>query len=73
MNAARIDIITTIVERLSATPEVVAIALGGSVAAETSDERSDVDLYVFTDGEVPVEIRRELALTFDRAPEIDNR
>lgn len=70
--AAR-DVVQTIVDQLSACPAVAAIALAGSIAAKQADDRSDLDLYVFTDGEVPVALRRELALTFDPAPEIDHR
>ena len=35
-------------------PQVESIAIGGSSSAKTSDEISDVDVYVFTTSEVPV-------------------
>jgi hypothetical protein len=41
----------------SAFPQVEAIALGGSQTAEASDELSDIDLYVFTSGVIPVSER----------------
>lgn len=73
MNAAQTGVVAAIVDGLSDCPAVVAVALSGSVAAQMSDDLSDVDIYVFTSSDVPVEIRRELALRFDPAPEIDNR
>lgn len=72
MNEARSAIAAAIAGRLAACSEVAAIAVGGSIAAETSDERSDLDVYIFTDGDVPTDIRTELAERFDPAPEIDN-
>ena len=38
-------------------PQVKAIAIGGSSSAKTSDNVSDVDIYVFTTDEIPVEER----------------
>jgi len=38
-----------------------AIGIGGSSAAKTSDLSSDIDLYVFTDKDIPVKDRLELA------------
>ena len=66
------DIVATVVEVLSAQPTVAGIALGGSRAAGRADDASDHDIEVFTDGEVPLDARRELALRFDPAPEIGN-
>lgn len=66
-------VVRAIVDRLSMSPEVVAIALGGSIAAAASDVHSDFDIYVFTDGEVPVGLRENLARGYDPTPEIDNR
>ena len=34
-------------------PEVVAVALGGSAAGGAADAASDIDLYVYTNAEVP--------------------
>ena len=39
--------------------QVKAIAIGGSSSAKTSDEVSDVDIYVFTIGEISVEEREK--------------
>lgn len=54
----------TLVERLSALfaerPEVVAVALSGSRAAGAADAASDVDLYVYTRAEIPIEAREAM-------------
>ena len=54
------DLVQRIAERLGGLPQVVAVALGGSRGAGVQDASSDVDLYVYTLGEVPLEFRREL-------------
>lgn len=61
-----------IVRRLSLLPQVTGIALGGSRASGMGDERSDYDVYVFTNEAVPLETRRALAGQFDTHPEIGN-
>jgi predicted nucleotidyltransferase len=66
------DVIGDLVTALAAHPSVVAITLGGSHATGRHDERSDHDIEVFTDGEVPLDFRRELALRFDPRPEVGN-
>jgi predicted nucleotidyltransferase len=64
--------VRVIVECFSVRPEVVAIALGGSRAARSADLHSDYDIYVFVDGDIPHDVRREVAKRFDPAPEIGN-
>jgi hypothetical protein len=64
--------VAAIVERFSTEPAVAAIALGGSRASGRVDPRSDHDVYVFGDGDVPEATRREVALAFDPDPEIGN-
>lgn len=44
----------------AALPQVGAVALGGSMASGLSDETSDLDLYVFTNGEIPLSERQAL-------------
>ena len=61
-----------IVEALSARQEVHAIALGGSRTAGRADLASDYDIYVFVDGDVPLDARRALARRFEPAPEVGN-
>jgi predicted nucleotidyltransferase len=61
-----------IVEMLRARQEVHAIALGGSRASSMADPGSDYDIYVYLDGDVPLDAREALARRFDPAPEIGN-
>ena len=35
-------------------PQVKAIAVGGSTSAETSDNKSDVDVYIFVEQDIPI-------------------
>lgn len=49
---------------LAALPSVRAVAVGGSHATGTADERSDVDLYVFAPADPPEEVRRGALLPF---------
>jgi len=41
-------------------PEVVAVALGGSAASGAADGASDIDLYVYTNAEIPLSARRAI-------------
>ena len=54
-------------------PEVEAVALGGSLAAGQADALSDVDLYVFVKGEIPVETRAALIEPRATQMQLDNR
>jgi hypothetical protein len=42
-------------------PQVAAVALAGSQTAGAWDEISDLDIYVYTRAEVPLDVRRKLA------------
>ena len=52
---------------------VYAVVLSGSRTAQQSDELSDYDIYVYTDKEIPVEFRTDLAKKYSDDYEIDNR
>ncbi len=58
-----------IIEKLKSYPEVVAIAIGGSSANKTSDNLSDIDVYVFTKCEIPLR-KREFIKEFSSKFEI---
>lgn len=45
---------------ISALPQVEAIALGGSRAGDTYDEKSDYDIYLYCTAPVPEQTRREI-------------
>ena len=52
---------TTVAAAFGALPEVVAVALAGSRTGGGADERSDIDLYVYADEEVPLAARAAIA------------
>ncbi len=54
------QLITFIVAGFQEHPAVESIALGGSRATGSNDTDSDIDLYVFTNGNVPLAFREEL-------------
>jgi catechol 2,3-dioxygenase-like lactoylglutathione lyase family enzyme/predicted nucleotidyltransferase len=54
------EAVQRVAERLGGLPQVVAVAIAGSRGAGLQDASSDVDLYVYALGEVPLEFRREL-------------
>ena len=58
--------------KLSALPEVEAIALGGSRAGEVYDEKSDYDVYLYCTSPVPEAVRREILTSYCRYMEIGN-
>lgn len=53
-------------------PQVEAVALGGSQATESADERSDVDLYVYVHSDIPQSVRAEIAMSLGERIEVDN-
>jgi len=48
-------------EIFGSLPDVQAVALGGSSTGIANDPKSDIDLYIFTQAEIPLNIRREIA------------
>lgn len=53
----RLELAQRVAAQFAARPEVVAVALGGSMAAGASDPRSDIDLYVYTERDIPLPAR----------------
>ncbi len=49
-----------IIDEFKHFPQVQAIAVGGSQKANTADKKSDIDIYVFTDSDIPVKDRLAL-------------
>lgn len=49
-----------IIEKYKNIDGVKAIALGGSTAAQTSDDISDLDIYIYTTKDIPLEIRQKI-------------
>jgi predicted nucleotidyltransferase len=67
------SLIENVAQKFSEIPEVEAVALSGSRAAEAFDEKSDFDLYVYTPAEIPLQIRRRLAEEVADRIEINNQ
>jgi hypothetical protein len=63
----------SVAARFRVFPQVKAIALSGSEGAGEADSLSDIDLYVYTDPEIPAAERRAIACDFATRMEIDNR
>lgn len=53
------DIMSEILNEYKKFPQVKAIALGGSSSAKTSDNTSDVDVYVFVTESIPLNAREK--------------
>lgn len=54
------ELVETLAELFNALPQVEAVALGGSRSSSGADESSDVDIYVYTTGEIPLATRRAM-------------
>lgn len=59
-------------EELAALPEVDAIALGGSRAGETYDEKSDYDVYLYCSGDIEESVRTDILSRYCSTIEIGN-
>jgi hypothetical protein len=57
----------------AAIPEVMAVVLGGSLATGVADDRSDIDLYVYSRTPVPLSARAAIAGRRSTDAEVDNR
>jgi hypothetical protein len=62
--ADRLVRVQAIAARFADLPQIVAVALAGSLAAGLSDDQSDLDLYIYAGAPVPVEIRWGIAQDF---------
>lgn len=51
-------------------PSVEAIAIGGSTSANTFDNNSDVDVYVFSKESIPIEVRKSIIMPVSSNHEI---
>jgi predicted nucleotidyltransferase len=63
----------SIAARYAQLPQVKAIALSGSQGFGVADERSDIDLYVYSDAEISLAIRQKIATEFSYHTEIGNQ
>jgi len=58
-----------IADLFASLPQVEAVALGGSLSSSVSDTSSDIDLYVYTRAEIPLDIRKEIIMRSGGATE----
>ena len=67
------EIVISLINDFSEQPQVDAILLGGSRATDKSDEKSDYDIYIYVNSELPIEVRRGLLEQKCELLELDNR
>lgn len=67
------ELLSAMTQGFSKLPEVQAILLGGSHTTGKADETSDVDLYVYTTREIPVETRAAIIKPRASYAELDNK
>ena len=65
-----IDWISDIINEYEAFSQVRAIAVGGSSSAKTSDNMSDIDIYVFVEHDIPVPDREKLVKKYSTKYEV---
>lgn len=66
------EILMEMIEHYKTLKEVESIGLGGSSTANTADNKSDYDIYIYGKSEPPVDERRKIAEKYADKPEIDN-
>lgn len=59
-----------IIDEYKQFPEVQAIAIGGSIAGNTSDNNSDIDVYIFITKDIPIEKRLNLTKQYSQNYEV---
>jgi predicted nucleotidyltransferase len=68
-----LELAGTLARAYAELPGVEGVALGGSRATGAADAASDVDLYVYARGEVPLDRRAAVARAHAERPELDHR
>ena len=64
------NMFNTIMQEFQNFPQVKAIAVGGSTSAETSDNKSDVDVYIFVEQDIPINARKNIIKKFSSKYEV---
>lgn len=59
-----------IIDEFKKFPQVRAIAIAGSTKAKTADKKSDIDVDIFVEGEIPVEDRLKLVQKYSSNYEV---
>lgn len=65
------ELISRLVAVYREFPQVTAIALGGSLTGNQTDTASDIDLYVYTSSDIPLEDRRKVPIQLGGASRAD--
>ena len=71
--APTLSLARSIAGRYGALPQVEAVALAGSQATDNADQGSDIDLYVYLNGPLPVALRARIAMAGAQYAEVDNQ
>lgn len=67
----RLELAERVAARFAGRQEVTAVALGGSMAACAADSSSDIDLYVYTVRDVPLDVRAGIVEATGGASRVD--
>jgi hypothetical protein len=73
MNASTVytSLARQLVDLFASLPQVKAIALGGSLVSGITDQSSDIDLYVYTQTDIPQEDRQEIVARSGGASQVN--
>jgi hypothetical protein len=66
------DVVAAVVAAYRRVPEVVAVAIAGSVATDLADDRADIDLYVYATEPIAIPTRAAIAARFATRSELGN-
>lgn len=61
-----------LINEFSRLEQVEGILMGGSYATKTNDKESDYDIYIYTNKEIPLEVRKEITDKFCSYMELNN-
>jgi len=67
------EVIDEIVAVFSKEQQVESIVIGGSKSQKSTDELSDIDVYVYSTSPVDVMVRKKVAEKFTNSMEINNQ
>lgn len=68
-----VQLAQTTADYYASLPQVMAVVLAGSLSAGVGDAASDIDLYVYSAAEIPLNERRRIAKQNSSCADVDNR
>lgn len=71
--SASMSLARTVAALYAELPAVTAVVVAGSLAAGVADDQSDIDLYVYSLAELPLDDRRRIAQQGSIRADVDNR